>query len=280
MIYLDHNATTPVDPRVLEAMTPFFTEQFGNPASRHHALGCDAAKTIERARAQVASVIGADPREIVWTSGGDRVRQPRAPGRGPVSGLPQDAHRDRRHRTPRGARHVRGARAAGVHRHLPRCRCRGLSRPGSAGDDDHGPDTDGLGHACQQRDRCAPPACRHRRALHEAWGPVSHRCDPVLRQGTDRRAGDENRPAERERPQAARAQGRRPAVYPSAGSPCALRGAAARGRTRTGSQIRHAERAGYRRHGHCRHAAAGRQGAGLAGPSGKRGFSPAWTGFR
>ena len=69
MIYLDHNATTPVDPRVLEAMTPFFTEQFGNPASRHHALGCDAAKTIERARAQVASVIGADPREIVWTSG-------------------------------------------------------------------------------------------------------------------------------------------------------------------------------------------------------------------
>ena len=69
MIYLDHNATTPVDPRVLEAMTPFFTEQFGNPASRHHALGCDAAKTVEWAREQVASVIGADPREIIWTSG-------------------------------------------------------------------------------------------------------------------------------------------------------------------------------------------------------------------
>ena len=69
MIYLDHNATTPVDLRVLEAMTPFFTEQFGNPASRHHALGCDAAKTVERARAQVAGVIGADPREIIWTSG-------------------------------------------------------------------------------------------------------------------------------------------------------------------------------------------------------------------
>ena len=69
MIYLDHNATTPVDPRVLDAMTPFFTEQFGNPASRHHALGCDAAKTVERAREQVASVMGADPREIIWTSG-------------------------------------------------------------------------------------------------------------------------------------------------------------------------------------------------------------------
>ena len=69
MIYLDHNATTPVDPRVLEAMTPFFTEHFGNPASRHHALGCAAAKRVETAREQVASVIGADPREIVWTSG-------------------------------------------------------------------------------------------------------------------------------------------------------------------------------------------------------------------
>ena len=69
MIYLDHNATTPVDPRVLDAMTPFFTQHFGNPASRHHALGCDAAKTVETARAQVASVIGADPREIIWTSG-------------------------------------------------------------------------------------------------------------------------------------------------------------------------------------------------------------------
>ena len=69
MIYLDHNATTPVDPRVLEAMTPFFTEHFGNPASRHHALGCAAAKRVETAREQVASVIGGDPREIVWTSG-------------------------------------------------------------------------------------------------------------------------------------------------------------------------------------------------------------------
>ena len=69
MIYLDHNATTPVDPRVFDAMTPFFAAQFGNPASRHHALGCDAAKRVETAREQVASVIGADPREIVWTSG-------------------------------------------------------------------------------------------------------------------------------------------------------------------------------------------------------------------
>jgi cysteine desulfurase len=69
MIYLDYNATTPLDPRVLEAMMPFLRDRFGNAASRHHALGCDAAKAVERAREQVASTIGADPREIVWTSG-------------------------------------------------------------------------------------------------------------------------------------------------------------------------------------------------------------------
>jgi cysteine desulfurase len=69
MIYLDHNATTPLDPRVLEAMMPFLTDRFGNAASRHHSLGCDAATAAETARDQVASTIGADPREIVWTSG-------------------------------------------------------------------------------------------------------------------------------------------------------------------------------------------------------------------
>jgi cysteine desulfurase len=69
MIYLDHNATTPLDPRVLDAMMPFLTDRFGNAASRHHTLGCDAATAVEAARQQVASTIGADPREIVWTSG-------------------------------------------------------------------------------------------------------------------------------------------------------------------------------------------------------------------
>ena len=69
MIYLDHNATTPLDPRVLDAMMPFLTDQFGNAASRHHTLGCNAATAAETARLQVASLIGADPREIVWTSG-------------------------------------------------------------------------------------------------------------------------------------------------------------------------------------------------------------------
>jgi cysteine desulfurase len=67
-ISLDYNATTPVDPRVLEAMLPYFGREFGNAASRH-APGERAAAAVERARGQVARALGADPREIVWTSG-------------------------------------------------------------------------------------------------------------------------------------------------------------------------------------------------------------------
>ena len=69
VIYLDHNATTPVDPRVLDAMLPFLTGGFGNAASGHHAPGRRAAAAVDTARARVAALIGADPREIVWTSG-------------------------------------------------------------------------------------------------------------------------------------------------------------------------------------------------------------------
>src|SRR4029453_10008202 len=68
-IYLDHHATTPCDARVVEAMLPFFTEKFGNAASRTHAFGKEAARAREAARAQVAALIHADPSEIVFTSG-------------------------------------------------------------------------------------------------------------------------------------------------------------------------------------------------------------------
>ena len=68
-IYLDYGATTPVDPRVVDAMIPWLREHFGNPASRSHAWGWEAEEAVEQARAQVAGLIGADPREIVWTSG-------------------------------------------------------------------------------------------------------------------------------------------------------------------------------------------------------------------
>ncbi len=68
-IYLDYSATTPIDPRVVEAMLPYLTEKFGNPASRSHQYGWDAEAAVENARAEVAALVNADPKEIVWTSG-------------------------------------------------------------------------------------------------------------------------------------------------------------------------------------------------------------------
>ncbi len=68
-IYMDYHATTPVDPRVLEAMLPFFTEQFGNAASRNHAFGWAAEQAVEQGRQQVADLIGANVKEVIFTSG-------------------------------------------------------------------------------------------------------------------------------------------------------------------------------------------------------------------
>jgi cysteine desulfurase len=68
-IYMDYGATNPVDPRVVEAMIPWLREHFGNPASRSHAWGWEAEEMVEKSRADVAALINADPREIVWTSG-------------------------------------------------------------------------------------------------------------------------------------------------------------------------------------------------------------------
>lgn len=69
-LYFDHPSTTPLDPRVVDAMAPYWTERFGHPASRHHPYGWDAERAVTEARAEVASLIGAETREIVFTSGG------------------------------------------------------------------------------------------------------------------------------------------------------------------------------------------------------------------
>src|SRR5690606_26400889 len=68
-VYLDYSATTPVDPRVVDVMVPYLHERFGNPASNSHAYGWDAEEAVEAARAQVAALVNAEPREIIWTSG-------------------------------------------------------------------------------------------------------------------------------------------------------------------------------------------------------------------
>jgi cysteine desulfurase len=68
-IYMDYSATTPVDPRVVEKMIPYLTNQFGNPASRSHSYGWESEKAVEEAREEVAALVNCDPRELIWTSG-------------------------------------------------------------------------------------------------------------------------------------------------------------------------------------------------------------------
>lgn len=68
-IYFDHAATTPCDPRVVEAMLPYFTEKFGNPGSRNHSFGWDAESAVDAARERVAALLGANEKEVVFTSG-------------------------------------------------------------------------------------------------------------------------------------------------------------------------------------------------------------------
>jgi cysteine desulfurase len=90
-VYLDYHATTPVDPRVVEAMMPYFTEVFGNPASSNHAWGWRAQEAVERARREVAGLIGASPREIVFTSGATESNNLA------ITGLAHHAPPDRQH---------------------------------------------------------------------------------------------------------------------------------------------------------------------------------------
>ncbi len=116
-IYLDYSATTPVDPRVAQKMSEclLVDGNFGNPASRSHVFGWKAEEAVENARRQVADLVNADPREIVWTSGATEVRQPGDQGCCAFlchQRQAPDHHQDRaqggpRHHAPAGARRLR-----------------------------------------------------------------------------------------------------------------------------------------------------------------------------
>ncbi len=146
-IYLDNQASTPIDPRVIEAMLPYFLpEHFGNPHSESHIYGENAMTAIEAARGEVARLINADPREIVFTSGATEAnnlalkgaahfaRRAAHPGGGSPTARPRRRPRDRAQMRPRKRR---GAGARGLHRDLPRCRAEwiGRARPARRGVD-------------------------------------------------------------------------------------------------------------------------------------------------
>ncbi len=106
MVYLDHHATTPVDARVLEAMLPFFSEKFGNAASKQHRFGWDAADAVERARKQVATLIGAGSKDIVFTSGATEANNLA------IKGIARAAEGAEKTRASEGAKKTRAAEGA------------------------------------------------------------------------------------------------------------------------------------------------------------------------
>ena len=141
-IFMDSNSTTPVDPRVLEAMIPYFTEKFGHPGSRNHSFGWEAEAGMERAREQLARLIGArDPKELVWTSGGTEADNLAIKGVVEMYREKGEPHRHDGDGAARGPRSLPAAREAGARPgDLPAGRRDGRRRSRRAPQGHHRPD--------------------------------------------------------------------------------------------------------------------------------------------
>src|SRR6185503_15514940 len=158
-VYLDNHATTPLDPRVLEAMLPYLQAKFGNPSSRSHAYGWEASKAVEAARDQVATLIGAEPGEIVFTSGATESDNLA------IKGVAEARRGRGRHVVTVLTEHKAVLDSCN---HLEDCGFEVTFLSARHDSCNH--------HGGEQRDRSAPADCRDWRNLPPTRDPVPHRC--------------------------------------------------------------------------------------------------------
>ena len=218
-VYLDNHATTRTDPRVVEAMLPYFTEHYGNAASVSHRFGWEAEEAVERAREQVARAIGAEAgrssspraRPNRTTSPSRDWPRPR-PGRGNHLVTASSEHKAVLDPMKRLARAGLGGHDRRVRRARP-----GIGRSGGrCPDRSDGP---GLRHGGEQRGRHDQPDRRDRPALPRTRHRLPHRCRPGRRQGPARRPARCGRPAQPLGTQVLRAKGDRRTLRPASRSP-------------------------------------------------------------
>ena len=245
-IYMDNHATTALDPRVLEAMLPYFTEVYGNAASRSHSFGWTAEKAIDQAREQVGALIGASGKEIVWTSGATESDNLAIKGaaeflkdRGNHIITAQTEHKavlDTCKRLEKEGFEVT---------YLPVDDGR-ARRPGGRARGDDRQDDPGLDHARQQRDRHGEPGRRDRRGREGEGRAVPHRRRPGRRQDSVRRQCGARGSGVAVGAQDVRAQGRGRALRAAQAARAHHRDHRRR-RARARHALGHAERAGHRR---------------------------------